>query len=353
MLSLVNDSDLHAQLLPGWNARGERQHTLVIKTSHEFHLDGTLTPSTDPTPIILTDEWRSEPRFSSLAAADETAPFKQNGEYYLFGSACPAGKQHVTRVCLTLESEHHRQQKALRVAGEHQWESRWLGTVRGKPAQLPASTPLHYELAYGGHTGKQDSDKLEASNPAGRGFNPAAFKMADPRAPLIEYDRDAPASSPRQKLAPAGFGPLPALWAPRRQRFGDINTDLRHQEGCPWGKHAEATMHHCAPDDQQWPGVFTGEEILTLEGFFPEQSTPLQLKLPVQAMEPVLIHAGQHRGVTPQCDTLIVDTDRRTLHLVWRCALPWHSPLDPQPATLWLPQALSLSRNDSDEQYTD
>ncbi|WP_111656663.1 DUF2169 family type VI secretion system accessory protein [Isoalcanivorax indicus] len=353
MLSLANDSDLQAQLLPSWNALGERQHTLIIKTSHDFDLDGNLTPSSEPAPIIMTDEWRGEPRFSSLAAANESAPFKQNAEYYLFGSACPVNPCSVMRVSLALESDRHRQQKVLRVLGEHQWESHWLGALRGKPAELAPATPLHYELAYGGHTGKRDTDKQEEANPAGRGFNPSAFKITDPRAPLIEYDQEAPASSPRQKLTPAGFGPLPALWAPRRQRMGEINTDPQHHEGCPWDPKAAPDLHHCAPDDQQWPHAFAGDERLTLQGFFAERHTPLHLNLPVQPIAPQLIDGGQRRSLSPQCDTLVIDTDRRQLHLIWRCALAWHSPLDPRPVTLWLPPELSLSRNESDEQYID
>lgn len=337
MLNLENDSNLDAALIPGWNRQGQRQHTLVIKASYDFTLSGELTLADNPTNLIQQDQWQGKPGLSSLIAASETAPFKQGGEYYLFGSACPVGERTATRVSLTLEDQRQRNHKALRVCGEYHWVPSWKGAQSSQRQPLAPATPLHYELAYGGVDEK--TRKQVAANPAGRGFNPSRFTLHDNRAPLIEYDRGVPAVTPHQAVQPAGFGPLPACWEPRSKRTKTTRT-ANQETGCPWEKNAPENLHNCAPEDQQWPAPFGGNETLTLQGFFPDHSAPVTLALPVQALQPHLIDAGDRHHLAPRCDTLVIDTDQQQLHLTWRCALAWHSPLDPRPATVWLPPHL-------------
>lgn len=337
MLNLVNDSDLEAALIPGWNRQGQRQHTLVIKATYDFNLSGEITLASQQRPLAMVEQWRDKPRLSSLTAADETAPFKQGAEYYLFGSACPVGDRTATRISVSLEDGTRRNQKALRVCGEHHWVPSWKGVQSSRPEPLATATPLHYELAYGGVADKHRQQV--AANPAGRGFNPSRFTLHDDRAPLIEYDRGIPAVTPHQPVQPAGFGPLPASWEPRSKRTGTIGHP-NHEEGCPWGSNAPENLHNCAPDDQQWPLPFWGDETLTLQGFFPDHGAPVTLALPVQSLQPQLIDAGDSRLLAPQCDTLVIDTDQQQLSLIWRCALLWHSPLEPQPISLWLPPTL-------------
>ncbi|MCG8393677.1 MAG: DUF2169 domain-containing protein [Pseudomonadales bacterium] len=316
MLELVNETGAGAVLVPGWNLEGQHRQVLVARLTLSFDLQGRLWVADEQSPPLLTDQHYGKPLESSVAGASEIAGFKQGAEYYLHGSACTrTGQESQARVSVGLEQGGRHYYKELVALGGHQWEKALIGSRRGEPAAF-ASLPLRYENAYGGSVGQ--GGQREKHNPVGRGFNPSGWKVADTRAPQIEYPGRA-ALSPSQRMPVAGFGPLPVFWAPRRARFGTSPEDPLSGQVCPWGSDADPALHHCAPEDQWLARPFAGGELLTLMGFFADHSAPVELKLPRWQPQALLIRrGGPAECLATTCDTLVIDTEQRQLALIAR-----------------------------------
>ena len=322
MLALLNESAYAAGLYCGHTTDRRFQHTLVVKASYRFTLKGAVALLDTQPEIVAADRHHGDPASSSLAQASEIAPFKQGAEFYLFGTAhAPTATQISMQVSAALHTAQHRCHKQLLVMGEHEWEKGLLGSRRGHARPL-GSLPLLYEYAYGG--GHAASEQQDERNPAGRGFNPPWKGLSDARAPRIEYP-DQLALNPGKCVPPAGFGPLPVFWQPRRERFGTPDTDPLNGSGCGWGPDASPNLHNTAPDDQQWPTLLQGGEILTLEGFFSDCPKPVVITLPTLAPDIYLLESGQPgshpQRLTAMVDTLVIDTDARQLSLIARAGI--------------------------------
>lgn len=330
MFELVNETDAAAALVSGWTLKGEHQQVVIAKLTLKFDLDGQLT-MTSQLPVQLADEHYGDARDTSLKLASDAAPFKQGGEYYLHGHACvPGDERGAHQVAVSLKQNGITRSKQLVVLGEHDWQKGLLGYRRGEPQPF-SRLPLRYELAFGGS--QMRTGQREKRNPVGRGFNPSGWSLQDSRAPQIEYAGQAQLS-PSRETAVAGFAPLPSFWAPRHARFGELSDNPLDNQGCPWGGGAHPALHHCAPEDQWLPESFAGGEQLVLQGFFSDSDNPVELVLPRWSPRVLQVRRG-HRPVRHDlsCDTLIIDTDNRTLSLVARASL---SPQVAQGQPAWL-----------------
>ena len=320
MLSLRNSTPYPAALVSGWSWQREQVQTLVVKTSLQFTLDGALGPLPDPIGLVPVDQPVNKDGSGSLLAAGELAPFKQDGECYLFGTVHP--RQTGVRATLATVSLEAAGQpawaKAVAVSGETHWRKTLFGLQRGEPAPLEPQ-PLRYEDAFGGSL--QRRGRAHPANPVGRGYAPTMLDSPDPRLPAIE-DPEQPLVRPGQTPPVAGFGPLPASWTPRRDALGTPD-DSDEQQGCPYPDDAQPTLHNAAPLDQRFDNPFQGGETLTLQGFFHAHPQPVVLELPSWHMVAALRRPdAAPTRVQPVCDTLIIDTDRRTLAWLFRCSVP-------------------------------
>ncbi|MFY0666085.1 MAG: DUF2169 domain-containing protein [Natronospirillum sp.] len=321
MPTLINDSSLKTLLLPGWSLDKRPQLTLIIKATCSFDLDGGLKLADEQPDLVLADEYHGDPENSSLKKCCEIQPFKKNAEFYLFGKAYPEHSQNKTvKTGVKLSGSDWALEKTLLVLGEHHWKRGFSGITRGKVKPLEP-VELQYELAYGGQNRKNGQYLME--NPAGRGFNPSTWGMNDPRAPRIEYENSFQAQINRN-ARPAGYGPLPVHWAPRTKTQGEpLSEEELNQTICPLGEGFHASLHHCAPDDQQLPGYLQGGEHMHLSGFFADQPGGTDLQLPAWSNQVQLI-GKQTLAQTYElvCDTVVVDTEERQLSLIYRLGIP-------------------------------
>ncbi len=323
MLELANESPFAAGLYPGWDRQRRHQLTLVVKAAWRFTPDGTLEPL-DASPLVETDAHYGKPHESSLKAADETVPFKEGSEVYLYGTAHPPGEGAThTRVSLAIDfPAGHRFRKELLVFGARRWRRRMLAWVASEPEPL-SPTPLRYENAFGGrHPGNPDSEY--PLNPVGLGYNPSDWKVVNAELPRIEYANRLMAK-PSHKPLPAGFGPLPVFWQPRADEIGEAVEEPERHGGCPWHEAAEPTLHNAAPPDQRFPAPFTGGETIRLAGFFPDRapSQEIAFTLPVPGVRLHTHIDGVPGELSPVFDTLVIDTDACTVQLVGRAGIPW------------------------------
>ncbi|RFA27221.1 hypothetical protein CAI21_15350 [Alkalilimnicola ehrlichii] len=320
MLELVNRSDWQAGLFPGWNIQARRQFTLVVKAGFQFDEAGTVEPLEESAAIEPSERYFDKPAESSLAAAPDVAPFKLGSEVLLTGTAYPA-KQGARAAETELAIDFGRGEpwkKRLLVIGAWHWARQFISAAPSDPEPLTA-VPLRYEYAYGGVD--EGHGIAFAANPVGLGYSKFDRRRIGRPLPQIGQGREF-ARNPSKRKSPAGYGPLPYDWSPRRELRPATDEAAADAGACPMIPPLPAAMHNAAPVDQRFDEPFCGGENVRLSGFFAEQRS-VQLVLP--SLRP---HAWLRVGEASEvlnlvCDTLVIDTDLRQFHLVYRAAIPW------------------------------
>lgn len=322
MFQLENRTDWSAGLYPGWGRNRQRQQTLVFKVGYSFDLAGNLSPLPQP-PIDEADRYRSDPETSSLIAVGEIAPFKQGGELLLHGSAHPSEPgESVLRVLVSLRQRNNEfWSKELRIFGSRSWKRKLFTAMPSAPEPIGEPVPLVYENAYGG-TDPANPEQTFLANPAGVGFSQRGLRTKGLSLPQIECGPNF-ISSPASRVPPAGFGPLAPHWEPRCKAKVDIDTEAIEFGGCPWVKEPPESLYNTAPLDQRFERPFEGVLTLKLKGLLADAPQDVLIHLPEIKPLIQLDMNGKDSEHQALCDTLIVHTDPREIHLIFRCALPW------------------------------
>lgn len=324
MFDVVNSSPWSCFLAPGWNRTGEVQTTVVIKASFDFDTQGKVTVSPAQDPVVLVDSYRDDPMRSSLMAANESVSFKEGAEFYLYGTAHPPEGATAMKVGVGIVwPDGENWQKTIAVIGKRKWLRKGVACRPGPPEPLKP-VPIIYENAFGGVL-EDNEEILCEENPAGMGFNPGRLSLIDPRVPCVE---SLPImQSPSEQPSPAGFGPISPLWEPRVSTIGElVESDDEDPEKCPYTTPMSPVMFHYAPSDQWFPRPFEGGEQLALGGLVEGVPATRAIVLTLPALQiTVSFQQRAQREKTPVpilCDTLIVDTDKKKLSLVFRGAIP-------------------------------
>ncbi len=332
MLEMRNETPWAAGLFPGWNRQREFQLTAVFKAGFSFDLDGKVEALEATPDLIQADVHHGDPLTTSLREANEIAPFKQGGEVYLHGVAHPATPdQRITEVGLGIAfTDGNTFKKVLRVFGKRQWQRQMMNYTVAGPEPLEP-TPLIYEYAFGGRNPNDPEDHYP-QNPVGQGLNGKGWELFNDELPRIEQGPDF-VTSPAHKPTPAGFGPLPVFWQPRRDEYGDTVAQEETSLACPWTDAAEPTLHNVAPADQRFAAPFVGGEVVHLAGFFPGLSLKQVVRFALPRLAPQLytVIDGETEPLEPVCDTLVIDTEKRAFYLIWRVGVAWDL-LDPRQA---------------------
>jgi hypothetical protein len=266
--------------------------------------------------ISLSDIPRGPGRFASLKRPSDAVPEKPGTDVLLVGTAYPTQPDATEQaVSLRVETGKTTLQKTLTVYGPRVWQPSLLGLSPG-PAGKMGPTPLIWELAYGGF---DDSGEFTAEwrNPAGTGFLERRKDLAGRPAPVIE-DRRSPIAS--ISPAPAGFGPIPPGWSPRRER-GGTHDDAWRRERAPLRPLDFDPRHHCCAPEGQWSETpLLGDEAIEVLGATPEGAW--RFRLPRFAPEFHVTLRGSTEVRETHLDTLLIDADAGTVELTWRVCIP-------------------------------
>lgn len=319
MLDISNNTHYTAGIYPGYDRRGKKQFTVVVKSSYSFDTTGKLQQITAE-PLIEQDEWRAQPNISSLKAASETMPFKKGAELLLQGNITPPHPHyHLMDVCLSLQTGEHQWQKPLRVFGNRQWQRHHLKATMTYPKSL-TSMELSYENAFGGECAAKQ--KRYPFNPAGRGYHTRDNVAFSTHLPNIEY-KNSLIRSPRQKVKPAGYGPIPLQWTPRNTMVPEGIWHTFKQGRYPEPTDLPENFYNTAPEDQQFLKPFTGGEMLGLKGLIAGVSLTQTLLLQAPQQNPicaVVTHQAQH--TLSLCrDTYHIDINKKILNIIWRATM--------------------------------
>lgn len=271
----------------------------VVKAT--FTLSAQLRLAELQEPPANRDQYYGDPTQSSLRSASDITLTKPATDVLLQGLAyAPRGKAPHTDVALTLGSAIR---KTIRVFGDRVWDSGGLPGSITPPKPFEAM-PLTWERAFGGST--------EPRNPVGCG-------LEDARLPNIETPSQF-VSSRRDRPAPAGVGPIPGHWEPRRLYAGTYDEVWQKKRAPYLPENFDSRFFQLAPADQIVPGYLQGGEPVRVNGCTPDGD--LSFFLPSIRVQIRYRFDTGDQVCRANLDTVTIDTNAMRLHLVWRSALP-------------------------------
>lgn len=286
---------------------------VLLRGTFVIQPGGELELAPRQVPVCMAPEYTGEPGRSSLRHDGDLVLSKGTTDVLLLGSAHAPGGGPATEVRVDLQVGPL--SKSLLVLGDRRFGAGADGPVAGSPRPF-RSMPVSYERAHGG---VQDGRIVpgcagEPANPIGVGFATDPQDLAGRPAPNVLY--------PDRRERPAGFGPIPRDWSPRREYAGTYDTAWRRRRQPLLPLDFDERFYQCAPADQQPRSFFVGGEPVQLRNLTPGGG--LEFVLP--AVQPTFIttidrQRVEHRG---RLHTVLIEPDELRLQLVWHSSLACH-----------------------------
>ncbi|KLU16217.1 MULTISPECIES: DUF2169 family type VI secretion system accessory protein [Xenorhabdus] len=344
-------------------------HVAVMKIGYQFIPDGQGEYSAEllpAPPLCLQDEYRGTMNASQVLQESDLAPFKPRCDVIVNGTAYAPQGQPCTEFPVRLQVQNKQGQtlldKALTVSGEREFIRDDGGHWQLSEPKPFTSLPLDYRYAFGGeckiYTNDEasqrirDSDRLTPeqrqqhpdgekaplahttceTNPLGTGFitpwyaeakqltHYPAPRIIRPDAPFTaehftaQLNGTLPSDTP--PCQPQGMGFIGRPWLPRRALAGTYDADWLEHRHPYLPKDFDFGYWNGAPADQQidWPAT---DITLTLSNLTPDGT--LHIRLPGHRPFILLrMHNGMLLPVPMRTDTLIIDSDTKTLYLTGR-----------------------------------
>ncbi len=271
-------------------------------------------------PISLAGEWYGDPAVTSIRMEPQSAFIKLATDVVLLGHAFPKVPGATEgQVGIRIGS----MQKVVRVIGD-----RWIA-IRDGHASITApqpfeKIPLLYERSFGGWD-RRGSDtsrhRFEPRNPVGTGFFETSL-TGDAQARLPNFEDPArPYRGYGDNPPPAGFGFIGPDWLPRAPLAGtyDEAWDKTRKPLLP--QDFDRRFFNAASPGMTAPGYLLGNEHVVIIGASPDGR--IEFDLP-GVPAPVCVAEVRGKGRIPLhtlLDTIIIDTDARTLMQLWRASL--------------------------------
>lgn len=358
MVALVNNSPYPVFGFEHKLLKGNLYYIIVLKQSYSLEADGKLKELHEKIDIRLHDIVKENARWDSVTHPSDLIPYKPKPEVILNGVARQrTPKDHwlcgIDIKKITNDKKLSQWSKQIVVTGEQYWQR--VGEDWQKLPIIPTTkVTLNYENAYGGNfkliNPQQNNlgagvlttpDIHYAPNPSGCGWLPSK-KDQNSLLDVQKYELEQQIQALEQIKAPqlftikagktqafdnlthpndpiqvAGFGSYTNFWQPRAQYISD-ELDWS-QESTNGGYPVDFDMRHWqqAPADQWLDFDINGKEILTLTGIFPESKVSYTLP---KFQTFIIIRDPKQLAMTldMNIDTLIIDSDKRTLEVIWR-----------------------------------
>lgn len=327
-MELVNGSRFDMQATQGLDKEARPWLVVMAKATYRIDVERAGRPvlADEQTKLLVSDVFEGEPGFSAPLIEADYVPHKAVCDVIVKGSAhAPRGKA-VKELEAGISIGPIR--KLVRVVGERRWQKRGSKYVPSD-AEPFVTMPITYGRAFGGmydHTAIESDDLNDflahPANLVGCGYAKDKFLhlIKDQAVPNIEA-RDQRIESPEKDYAPAGLGPIARNWQPRLAFGGTYDQHWQDDVFPLLPADFDERFYQCAPSDQQMPYPKGGEEIVLVN--LTPGGGQCRFKLPKLALPmAVLTKDRKQQALTPNVDTIAIDTDKLTLALTWRARLP-------------------------------
>lgn len=316
------------------DAQGRFFDILVVKESYTISDAGALGRRPEPELITFADAYFGDPVKTSIWMASDVVPYKPHADVLVAANTYVPGGSAAESWPFGLSIGAHGVSHDLRLKahGRRAW-SRVLGSWQLEDTEPVSIVPVRWENAYGGAIRvpqEAELDRIEVlqTNPIGRGWVDPRLARNPGRisAPQIVWEGDAP-GSPQDVLTPAGLGPIPPAWLPRRPLGGTYDADWEANIAPNWAPDYDFAFHNAAPPSAQLPGFLSGSETVRCLNLRPDLPE-LHLQLPgTGLMADVTYATGATRRSRLAADTLYLDLlpdwlGACLVSVTWRLVLP-------------------------------
>ncbi len=267
--------------------------------------------------VVLVDEPWADPLTSSLKTAGEMSLVKPGTDVLLRGHAYAPGGRPAKEVDVSVKVGPL--SKTVRVFGDRVWQS---GVLKSRPSEpTPFETmPLVYERAFGGVDPEPpDPSKtdFEPRNPVGRGLVPHDTRTGPEGRPLPNLeDPAALIRSPKDRPAPAGFGPLAPHWEPRKSYAGTYDEAWTKTRAPYLPRDFDSRFFQAAPTGLIAEGYLKGGELVEIRNATKDGVLAFNLPSCVPRLD-FLFDGKEHRPAL-NLDTVVIDPDAGRLWMIWR-----------------------------------
>ncbi len=293
---------------------GAEVWVVAVRATFTLHPDGRTTLAEHQRPVVDAPVYLGAPGRSSLLYDSDLVLTKPGTDVLVHGHAYAPAGERASQVTVGLQLGAL--SKVLEVRGESAWALAPLGVELPAPRPFDRM-PLVYERAYGGSAPAAAGDAapvVDARNPVGTGFAERRQQRPGQRAPNVIY--------PGDETRPAGFGPLPREWEPRRSLAGTYDREWEETRFPLYAEDLDDRFFHCAPEDQQTAEHLAGGEAVTLRNLTPGGLLQLQLPEVQLAFETHFLgDTVEHQG---ELHTVVLEPDLQRVQLVWHAALECH-----------------------------
>lgn len=310
MLQLSNETPFAASRAVMLDARGAEVWVVIIKATFRVSA-GRVALAPEQEPVHAEAVYAGEPGASSLLRETEMVAAHPGTDVTLIASAHAPSGQPVPALDVGVAVGDLR--RTLRVTGDRRFR-RGLFGLRPTAPEPFVTMPITWERAYGGRDGAETC----LHNPIGRGFALRADRLDGALLPNVE-DPAHLIQGPEDRPAPAGLGPVPSGWSPRRELAGTFDDRWQKERAPIWPADFDPQFYRSAPLGLWSERPLVGGEQVTFLNLGPEPVTSFRLP-----RVEVVIHtwiARERLRQRVRLDRVIFEPDREALVLVWRSSL--------------------------------
>lgn len=289
----------------------------VVKATFAFTSEGEIGLAEKQAPVNFAGEPASDGPQSSYKYEPEIAFWKAATDVVLIGHAHPPARG-VNQVDVGIKVGPV--QKLARVFGERYWMMTNQSVRMSRPEPL-GQVPLTWENAFGGRDEVASTSEhavIETRNPVGRGFGRPLKRNGDVlRLPNIE-DPDQLISEYGAVVPPCGFGFTSPNWDPRAKLAGTYDAAWNATRKPMLPIDFDRRFFNAAAPGLTVSGYLRGDEdVVVLNA---SAAPRLAFRLPAYAPPNcrVVLRGRRDVRLRTNLDTVIVDTDKSELLMLWR-----------------------------------
>jgi hypothetical protein len=322
-MRISKQTPMNAEAIVGVDRDGAETYLLVVKGTFVIPHDGS-TPilSSEQEPLTYADEYYGDAATTSIRSAGDFSLRKPMCDIVVVGSARTRPGER-TRSILAGIQIGSAIRKVIRVVGNRHWERGAVGQFVPSEPEYFESMPLIYERAFGVTDTSHENPRRHTAHPAnfvgvGLHTNSEPINVIGKLLPNLEHP-DRPITSWGNSTRTMCFAFVSPPWQPRARYAGTYDPKWLEDRFPLLPDDFDEMYFQTAPADQMVAALL-GDEQITLVNLTPEGR--ISFRLPSCRMPAVFIYSRRpEENHELKLDTLIIEPDRRRMHLVWRIAV--------------------------------
>lgn len=325
-MQLINESPFAACLTVEMDSEACEVLALTAKATYRLYPHESPALADKQRDIAYADIFNGEPGLSSIAYESDITIGKTATDIVLVGHAFPQ-KVGDRETWVMVSVGKHR--KTVKVFGDRYWDSVMGVTTKSRPEPFE-KIPLIYERSFGGVDSSHPNPKYHESeerNPVGTGFRArhSHLPIDGTKLPNIENPKQL-ISSPKDRPEPAGFGFIARNWLDRRMYAGTYDSKWMQSRMPLVAQDFDPRFFSAASPGLAIDRWITGGE--TIRVVNASVHGPMSITIPAVNLSASYLIDAKPVDIDLFLDTVLVDTDRDEMILIWHGMANIHGQVD-------------------------